>query len=540
MSPTHHSFSPWIICIYDNDCNGNYINHCSDGYHLLRCEHTYCVERCKCPSSYCISFDHLCNKICDCPHCEDESICSKLLCPGMVLIEQMGSGLKCSRDGAALKHSMNHRQVIRKGGLNITNDFPVFIHLENVFNITHLILTPEIVVYCKIMHSKFSLVDVKIFHHMFSVHRLLLTHNSLENIYDSMFTSLSQLSLLDLSYNLIKYIPQIALCSLHNLQYIFLHHNLIAIFHVSIFKNNPGVQVLLLESNNLNPQSVIIDGSLPFLYYLSSDVPRLCCAFETVTLCSPPFPLFVTCSNLITSRALVALSWLIGVSTTILCLFCLILFTYKFCTPGSQTPRIVTLFSMNLSLAELVTSFCLLSYSVVNANFHDEFGIIADQWRQSRMCLGLESLCSLSSRASLAFAVCLSVHFAVHIPSVVRRETSQKTMIFQIITPWLIISPICIAVQVLERIRSIDPFNYFCFPFTSVFPSDPLILSLHIVMLIVDYVLVTTTIVSLGYLFVFTIRIRRNKTLQSVGRRKEELQKLGVRLTILIVSTVFT
>ena len=68
-------------------------------------------------------------------------------------------------------------------------------------------------------------------------------------------------------------------------------------------------------------------------------------------------------------------------------------------------------FTVNLSLAELVTSACLLSYSVINVIFQDIFGVIADQWRQSWQCLGLECLFSVSSQASLAFAVYLSVHF---------------------------------------------------------------------------------------------------------------------------------
>ena len=111
------------LCIYDHDCDDNYLYHCFNGFHLLNCEHMYCVGRFKCPSSYCMSFDHICNKACDCPHCEDENICNKLLCPGMVLIEQIGSGLRCSMQVAALKHSMNFRQVILRNGINITDDF---------------------------------------------------------------------------------------------------------------------------------------------------------------------------------------------------------------------------------------------------------------------------------------------------------------------------------------------------------------------------------------------------------------------------------
>ena len=92
-----HRFALDHVCVYDHGCDDDYLIHCANGFHLLKCEHAYCVGRFKCPSSYCISFDYVCNKVCDCPHCEDESICRKLLCPGMVLLEQMEYGMRCSR-----------------------------------------------------------------------------------------------------------------------------------------------------------------------------------------------------------------------------------------------------------------------------------------------------------------------------------------------------------------------------------------------------------------------------------------------------------
>ena len=189
-----HFFSLDRLCIYDHDCDYNYTSHCYNGYHLLKCEHTYCVGRFKCPSSYCISFDHICNKVCDCPHCEDESICNKLLCPGLLLIPQIESGIRCSRNVAALKHSLNRRQVIRREGINITDDFPVFIHLANVVNVTNFIFAPEIEVYCKILCSDlgdFAEV-ILLFHRMVSVRRLLLPHNAIQKVYNSMFVSMSQ------------------------------------------------------------------------------------------------------------------------------------------------------------------------------------------------------------------------------------------------------------------------------------------------------------------------------------------------------------
>ena len=381
--------------------------------------------------------------------------------------------------------------------------------------------------YCEIQHSNVTVNDLSVLHRMVSMQRLILPHNKLQNVDDSMFAFMSQLIFLDLSHNLITFLSKVTLCSLRKLQYISLHHNLIAELPAGLFVNTLDLRVLLLESNDLSPQAVIIDAPFSSLYRLSSDLPRLCCAFETKHSCLDPFPFFVSCSNLITSKVLIVFGWVTGLSTSILSLSCLCLLVYKLCTPGTQIPRVVMLFSVNLNLAELVTSLCLLSYSVINVVFDDEFGIIADHWRHSWACLSLESLFLVSSRVCLAFAVCLSAHFAIHIPSVIPRKTSQKATIFKIIVLWLVISPPCITVQVLEKIRNIDPFNYFCFPFTTTFPSDPLILSLHIVLIIFDVLLIVATIASHGYLLAFVIRRQKNKTLESVGKRKERLQKLA-------------
>ena len=104
---SHDQFSLDRLCVYDHDCDDKYTYHCFNGFHLLKCKHMYCVGRFKCPSSYCISLAHICNKVCDCPNCEDEKICSKLLCPSMVLMEQLGSGLTCSEKVESLRYSMN-------------------------------------------------------------------------------------------------------------------------------------------------------------------------------------------------------------------------------------------------------------------------------------------------------------------------------------------------------------------------------------------------------------------------------------------------
>ena len=535
-----HRFSLDRLCVYDHDRDVSYTHHCFNGFHLLKCKDMYCVRRFKCPSSYCISFDHICNKVCDCPHCEDENICTRLLCPGMVLLEQIGGDLRCSADFVTLKHKLNLRQIIHRKNFMLTDDFPVFIQLEGVTNLTHFILTPETVVFCKIIHSKIGTADASVFYKMISVRRLLLPSNNMEVVFDSMFAAMSQLLLLDLSYNIIKYLPKVMLCTLRNLQYLSLKHNLIASLQNDMFIHNPNIQVLLLESNNLKPQRVTIDTSLTSLYWLSSDIPRLCCWFETASFCSPPFPLLVSCSNMITSRLQIAIGWLIGISTSFLNLFCFILLFYECFRTRSQTLCIVVLFSMNLIFAELITSACLFSYSFINVLFQDIFGIMADMWRQSWTCLCLESFFAVSSRATLAFAVCLSLHFALHIPSLTRKHVSRKSSFWRVASTWIIISSMSIVVQILEHVHNIDPYNYFCFPFTTSFPSNVLILSLQVIMLMLDCTLVVVCILSYSFLVVYTTKQRKEKALKLISKRQSKLQKFTIRMAVLILSTVFT
>ena len=175
---------------------------------------------------------------------------------------------------------------------------------------------------------------------------------------------------------------------------------------------------------------------------------------------------------------------------------------------------------------------------MINVVFSGVFGVIADQWRYSWKCLSLEGFFSVSSRSSSAFAAWLSVYFAIHIPSIIRRESNQKEACFQIIGTWVFITSACISVQILKHMHDIDPYNYFCFPFTTLFPSDPLIFGLQTVTVLFDSLLVTISIVSYNYLLVFTIKRGRNQALQSVSKRKKKLEKFAARLIVLILSTV--
>ena len=126
--------------------------------------------------------------------------------------------------------------------------------------------------------------------------------------------------------------------------------------------------------------------------------------------------------------------------------------------------------------------------------------------------------------------------YSIDEPQTAKAEYSTLTIVFM----WILIISMCIPIQILEHMRNMDPFNYFCLPFTTSLSADSLMLSRQMVMVIFDLFLVMICIVSYSYLLVFITKQKRIEALKSVSKRKEKLQKFAIRMAVLILSTSFT
>ena len=69
-------------CIYDTNSHGN-IHTCRSAGHLLTCEDYVCGNMYKCPMSYCLPFQKVCDGTADCQDSSDEQNCPMISCPGM-------------------------------------------------------------------------------------------------------------------------------------------------------------------------------------------------------------------------------------------------------------------------------------------------------------------------------------------------------------------------------------------------------------------------------------------------------------------------
>ena len=82
--PGHsHCFPLNKLCIFEFQTETTTLKHCRNGAHLYNCTNFQCSEYFKCPMSYCIPFDLICNGKWDCPLGNDEMNCHMFSCPNL-------------------------------------------------------------------------------------------------------------------------------------------------------------------------------------------------------------------------------------------------------------------------------------------------------------------------------------------------------------------------------------------------------------------------------------------------------------------------
>ena len=120
-----YAFPMYKLCIHDRECDKtcSHMDYVDKFFHLVNCKHFFCAGHFKCPFSYCVSLEQVCDGVCQCSMCEDENFCEKLLCPGLVLVERFTPlkerQLYCSREVLTLKGRLNRRQMIKDNAISV-------------------------------------------------------------------------------------------------------------------------------------------------------------------------------------------------------------------------------------------------------------------------------------------------------------------------------------------------------------------------------------------------------------------------------------
>ena len=429
---------------------------CANGYHLSSCENMHCIDTFKCPRSYCLNWKYVCDNMCDCPHCEDESICTNVSCPGMILHESAHGKVYCNdqaddRLAAVLIRSSSYdlythaqaemcAQVLNCNETINTWNSIVYLDLLHGDHLDHPHVTVEMMeflTYCNITYFNLVDKDTKYLQNLIAVQYLDLSHNNIQDNISFALTRLTELIYLDLSFNHLSHLGRFFLCMYSNLRYLFLQNNNLVYLHPYVFHFTMHLTTICLQSNALQSKSV--DSELlnmqSSLITLSSDLPRLCCMVQETVNCSPKFTLFVSCSDMIQSKFHVYLAWITGVVSSSCNMASLTVLLAIFWLRGlSGKQPLIVLMSFNITLADMIVSVCLTFLSIYNAYYQGVFGISAVAWRQSMACYTLELFTFICTECSLVFSVYLAGASYMNITSLTGNSHSVRMYLIIIVS----------------------------------------------------------------------------------------------------------
>ena len=537
---------------------------CENGYHLSSCESMHCINTFKCHKSYCLERKYVCDNMCDCPHCDDESICKNASCPHMILHESAHGKVYCDEqanhrlaaviiksavyDLYAHAQSAMCSQVLNCHSTITTWNNIVYLDLVHGNHLVdHSHVTEEMMqflIYCNITYYNLEYYDAKYLTKMTAVQYLDLSHNNIifKDDMTVIFSRMIHLVYLDLSSNLISHFEKSLLSVSSNLQFLFLQNNSLIFIHSYAFHLTTKLRVLHLHNNELLSSS--LDSNLLQqqcnLIHVMSDLPRLCCMIQADIRCYPEFTLFVTCSDMIHSQFHVFLAWTIGGLTSICNAACILLQILMFCRLKNTINPIwsVQIMSFNITLADMMVSVCLLLLSIYNVYYQGAFGVYADAWRESIACYSLEVAVFACSECSLIFSVYITVDSYKHISSLVHRTHSMKPPLRTTASVWLsAIALGCCKLMVWEQYHAND-FNYYCLPFQIIKVESFAIKGIQTGIIIINMVLIGTYIFVQFYLFKY-IYSHTRKT-RNVLKSKIPYHKIAVRASCLIISNVIT
>ena len=568
------------MCVYEL----NVINYpsviypCVNGYHLAQCEHMHCQHSFKCPRSYCVRWVYTCDDRCDCPYCEDESICNNVTCPGLLLQSSSRHKVMCRQDGksrvwdfssydlrdrfsALIMYASTYNEYetiqrkmcksawcdIQVRGTEIRSNI-VYLDLQDG---THLSDHPRIntylmqfVIFCNITRYNIELEDAYILENLTLVQYLDLSDNRLQNNISFIFLRITQLIFLDLSTNIISHFSMSFLCMSPQIKYLFLHNNILTSLDAMIFHPLKQLRVVYLQNNQLSAFLADVLSFFPLESALSvmwSDIPQLCCMVNIERECKPPFQFyFLTCENMIQSQLQVAVSWTVGVITSscnfIAAVILLVAFTKW--NVLSKKQRFTTYLSLNIIISDFTVSVSLLSLSFHNIRFHGVFGIYADQWRSSIQCAILELLLFVCTECSLLFSVYLLLHTYFNISSMAQSHICQKRAMVIIAAIWIMVFAIGICKIIVWNIYNANEYNYYCLPF-----QVTKLKQLGLV-LFLAFMIIANTILMAIYI-VFQVRLlqyvrKHVKETSKSFESKVDDWKINVKSSFIIASNVVT
>ncbi len=428
-----------LVCLYRLDIFGKLVP-CRNGRHLESCTQFECNARFKCPHSYCIPWDYVCNGKTDCPQLEDESqMCNSLLwCKHL---------FRCNKIKTCV-----HVANVCDGHPNCPlEDDEIFCQLKEIncpnschcMALTILCSATRVMfnlfsypyVYATVLSSGLSSFDVlsgfqqlsflnlrntsvgSVCHQVFAQKLIFLSVNfsPVKLLEKKCFPHHQHLIVLDLSTNKIYTVQINSFVGLLNLTFLNLSHNYLSELG-TVLQTNQFLKVLSVLGNELTVKTTHGLQNLN-IFKMETEEYSICCMLQDIAECSAPPPWYVSCSQLLIKHVhiIFILASILTIGTTLLT-FGGHSYLYQ---SGKRSERtyfhlVVVFMCTNNFLYESY----LVGLWIANEYFGAELVANEVKWRASGVCFTLFGIMSLFcfTGPCLAFYVSLSRFKVVKCP----------------------------------------------------------------------------------------------------------------------------
>ena len=566
--------------------------HTSDGRYLVSCEDWECSSMYKCNASYCIPVHYICDRVCDCPSCDDEHGCITnkdnviMPCPGMVKCKK---GYPCvhkhhlhdgepqcvdTRDDEFMSPpcpaqcSCHGTSIYCPSFMNVTvQEFSVISATDNDYNslerlqqqfircpakcpslyyldissisnwnldfIYSLKGKVEHIRVLNISHNEISVITHEIFGPIKSLIYLYMAQCGISAIESGVFIA-SSVQVLDLSYNKLTIIDDRTFGLMYQLVHMSLRNNQIYIVQLSVFHSASKMKSLDLRNNKIlskviDPNIWASNSALEFFY---SDEQVLCCIIPTTKLCQPVEDMYQTCSYLLQNAQN---KYILGtLSTMIIALNVGVLIYLIFWKSHHRLAKKKQIWT---SAVSSLSDVLLGVYIAGDIIYGSSFGKYREQWKISNACMLLESAFTYFVVFSCLFKlhVCTLLLCSSHTISI---QISHKQYKYSVIGLGLVCTIVSFVRRLLILHISTIEANVFCIPLIlrhSAKTSDAAF-GLEWGMLAIQSVLVSGVVMAISAVIYLQHESQKSLNQSSKPFRQNTIVKLAILICLKVLS----
>ena len=250
------------------------------------------------------------------------------------------------------------------------------------------------------------------FHGLYELRYLYLHKNQITYFNDAIFSNLTRLVTLGAAYNHLSFLPFHIFNDLLSLTNLDLSHNSLQsiprINHITLLNH------IDLLGNPLTRVTKNVFFGLPSTATVLVDQPEICTCFlngsKSCFNIIKPSP-YLTCTWLLSLRALTVFNWIIGWSAFLGNTFVL----WWKQTKRATANKVQSLLLSNLAMSDLLMGIYMIIIASADVYYGEYFPVNAESWRSSVICKLAGTLAITSSEASVLFVTFISIDRFMHI-----------------------------------------------------------------------------------------------------------------------------